>query len=247
MIVVGSLMEAHEPDLTYDRWGAKETVEIFKALGSQTTYTKRYHLTEKKIDTSSLKGKLAYCAQELTKCMHPWPRVSKENYHLRYSSYIDGEAYSFIEVHKRKDLWLREQEMLNWILRYPFIQTCPLLKRVEKDTEFSSNVLSYGYTTVKVYVAKDLVGVYVLRFGEKALSVVYLYYIESEKNIVFNSIVDHIIEKGSRYFTTENYDLYMYVSDRLYFPKKNVEEVSLCLPEIKCDYTMQMGDGDSFA
>ena len=67
MIVVGSLMEAHEPDLTYDRWGAQETVEIFNHFGYQTIYTKRYHLTDKKIDTSSLKGKLAYCAQELKK------------------------------------------------------------------------------------------------------------------------------------------------------------------------------------
>ena len=71
LIVVGSLMEAHEPDLTYDRWAAKETVEIFNHFGYHTTYTKRYHLGDKKIDTSTIKGKFVDCVQELNKCLHP--------------------------------------------------------------------------------------------------------------------------------------------------------------------------------
>ena len=52
MIVVGSLMEAHEPELTYDRWGVQETVEIFNHFGYQTIYTTRYHLCDKKINKS---------------------------------------------------------------------------------------------------------------------------------------------------------------------------------------------------
>lgn len=48
LIVIGSLKEAHDPEPTYDRWGALETVEIFKHLDYPTVYTTRYCLCQKK-------------------------------------------------------------------------------------------------------------------------------------------------------------------------------------------------------
>ena len=118
MIVVGSLMEAHELEQTYDRWAAQETIEIFNHFGYQTTYTSRYHLSDGKIDTSSFKGKLAYCAQELKKCMHPWPKASKADYTIQYALTIDDEVYAFMKTHKGTDLWLREKDMLDWIITW---------------------------------------------------------------------------------------------------------------------------------
>lgn len=250
MIVAGSLMEAHEPELTYDRWGAQETVEIFKHFGYQTTYTTRYHLCDKKINTSSLKGKSAYCVQILKKCLHPWPELSKASYTLRYTSYIDGEAYDFMQAHRGNDLCLREQDMLNWILRYPFMHGCTLLDKVKKDTEFSSNVALYSYKVVKVYANNELIGVHVLRLKGNEVSVVYLYFAQEYRDIVFTSIVDHLIAIKPKSFVTENDDLFAYVDQRLYFPKMEQEKVSLSLPinlKYPTDYTLQLGDGDSFA
>lgn len=243
MIVVGSLMEAHEPDMTYDRWGAQETVEIFNHFGYQTTYTKRYHLTDKKIDTRSLRGKLAYCFQELKKCMHPWPKHSKVNYSLRYASYIDGEVYAFINTHKGNDLWSREQDMLNWIVQYPFVK-----KGVnETACVFGANARVYEYKVAMVYADEQLQGVYVLRQHDEELSVVYLYYTNRNSDIVFDSIINQIIAQRPKSFVTENEYLFERVRERLYFPKREEEDVSLSLPKINGGITMQLGDGDSFA
>lgn len=250
MIMVGSLMEAHEPDLTYDRWGAKETVEIFNHFGYQTTYTFRYHLSNKKIDTSSFKGKLVYCLQSLKKCLHPWPKASKVCYTLRYTSYIDGETYVFLQKHRRDNLWLRERDMLNWILRYPFMHGCTLLNRVEKDTRFSSNVNLYEYNVVKVYSEEQMVGFYMLRENSKSLAITYLYYAEDYSRMVYTSIVDHIIAIKPQGFITEDKELWAYVQQRLYFPKIWEEKVSLSLPTNQrgiTNFTFQLGDGDSFA
>lgn len=246
MIVMGSLMEAHEPDLTYDRWGANETVEIFNHFGYQTTYTLRYHLSDGKIDTSFLKGKLAYCALGLKKCLHPWPKASKADYTIQYASTIDDEAYEFMKAHRGNDLWLREQDMLNWIITYPFV------KAGEKETEcvFGANAKVYEYKVVKVYVRESLHGVYVLRMHNDTLSVVYLYYTYEKRDVVFNSIINQIVALHPKSFVTENPYLFERVRENLYFSKMHEEKVSLSLPNIKnniADFTLQLGDGDSFA
>lgn len=250
MIVVGSLMEAHEPDMTYDRWGASETIEIFNHFGYQTAYTPRYHLGQKDINKSTLRGKIAYGVDRLKRCIHPWPKHSKENYTLLYTSYIDGEAYAFMQSHRDKDLWIREQDMLNWIVRYPFRISCPIHERVDKDNEFKACVQSYEYHVVKVYNSEQLVGVYILRKCVDSLAVVYLYCNEDEKEIVYASIVDHLVSLKPQSFTTEDEELLTYVQKRLYFPKKIEEHVSFSIPVgvvMPENYAMQMGDGDSFA
>lgn len=245
MIVVGALMEAHQPELTYDRWGAAETIEIFNHFGYNTTYTSRYHLSDGKINTSSLKGKLAYCVQELQKCLYPWPKISKSNYTIQYASNIDDEAYAFIQAHKGTNPWLREQLMLNWIVSHPFV------KVGKKKTEcvFGADAKVYEYKVIKVYSHEELIGVYVLRVSDHTLTVVYLYYTEENKESVFTSIVDQIIAIKPKSFVTENCDLLTYVRDRLYFPKMQEETVSISLPENVLspqNINLQLGDGDSF-
>lgn len=250
MIVAGSLMEAHKSELTYDRWGAPETIEIFNHFDYKTTYNPRYHISFKKIDTSSLKGKLAYCVHRMKQCFHPWPKQSDANYTLRYASYIDGEAYAFMKLHCEKDLWLRKQEMLNWILRYPLRQGCTLLDRTEVDiAKFRASTTSYGYNVAKVYVDDAIVGLYVMRQNSDTFAIVYLYYDESYRNDVFLSITDHIIRLKPHVITMENDMLCVFMQKQFYFYRMSVERVSFSLPEevrILETYTLQLGDGDSF-
>ena len=245
MIVVGSLIEAHEPELTYDRWGAQETVEIFNHFGYQTSYTPRYILSDKEINANSFKGKLAYCMQELKKCMRPWPKTSKTDYTIQYSSMIDDEAYAFMRDHCGRDLWLREQKMLNWILVYPFIKA----GKRENECVFGADAKRYEYKVIKVYSQGLLIGGYVLRISDDALAVIYIYYTADDKELVFASIVDQIIAIKPKSFVSENRDVLVYVRDRLYYPKMKEEQVSLSLPNIKdniANFTLQLGDGDSF-
>lgn len=250
LIVVGSLMEAHEPDLTYDRWAAKETVEIFNHFGYQTIYTKRYRLSDKKIEANSLKGKLAYLAQELKKCFHPWSKSTKSNYTIQYISSIDDEAYTFMKAHKRSDLLLREQEMLIWIVQYPFYKSGESRVESKELCIFGDEAKEYEYKVVMVYVDEQLQGVYVLRLHDDELSIVNLYYTYEKRDVVFDSIIDCIIAKRPKSFVTENEYLFERVRENLYFPKNEEEHVSLSLPDSQQDltnFTFQLGDGDSFA
>jgi len=247
LIVVGSLIEAHEPELTYDRWGAKETVEIFNHFGYQTTYTKRYHLSDKKIDAHTFKGKLAYGAQELKKCLHPWPKVSKANYTIQYTSTIDDEAYAFMKARRGTDLWLREQEMLNWIVQYPFYKSRESIDDSRELCVFGDEARQYAYKVAKVYMDEQLHGVYVLRQHDNTLSLVYLYYITEMQDVVFESVRDYIITVKPKEFVTDHESLWMYIKDRLYFPKSQEEMISLSMSIMQNGFTLQLGDGDSFA
>lgn len=250
MIVLGSLMESHQPELTFDRWGAPETVEICSHLGLKTTYTQRYVLSDRAINQDSFKGRLAYSKQTLQKRLHRSHYSCGFDYSLRYATYIDGEAYAFMSAHQGSDLWLREQQMLNWILCYPFSQACVLHEKVADDAVFTGNSIEYGYCVVKVYVDQTLVGVYVLRRANGSLAVVFLYFEHDSREVVFDSIVAHVKTIHPTSFVTENKELYDFVKNQLWYPKCREESISLSLPYDvfpNTTFTLQLGDGDSFA
>ena len=249
LIVVGSLMEAHEPESTYDCCVVPETIEIFNHLGLQSITKERYVYSEKTTFKPTLRGKLSHLRQSVMKRIHPWPKVENGKYTLRYASYIDGEAYAFIKKNKGNDLWLREQDMYNWILRYPFKQGCVLKEVVASDCHYTSNMSSYEYKVVKVYNDSELKGVYVLSIKSDTMSVVYLYYEESSQDIVFTSILDHCIQLKSKTIITENYTLVKYIEANLYYPIKQKNDITLFVPQKERDfskYTYQLGDGDHF-
>lgn len=250
LIVIGSLKESHEPEMTYDRWGAPETVMICERLGLKTTYTKRYTLAWRTIRKNTLRSHVAYYRQEIQRLFRQPACVSAGEYSLRYLNYIDGESYAFMQSQRKKDLWFREQTMFNWILHYPFMQGCTLLKKVEHDCEFSANVSNYELQVVKVYHKGVLIGIYILRRNAHSLSVVYLYYDAEKSDLVFASIVDHVASIRPMSFVTDDVNLFSYVREKIYFPKRQEDSISLSVPNdvvLPSMFTLQMGDGDSFA
>lgn len=248
LIVVGSLMEAHEPDLTYDRWGGKETVEICNHLGLRTTNTSRYYLKEKNINTSTLKGKLAALVYSIQKSLHPM-KQSNAGYSVQYATNIDDEAYAFLKEHKGTNLWLREQVMLNWILEYPFVKSGKARVDSREKCFFCDDAKIYEYKVAKIYVGEELKGVYVLRQHDEELSVIYLYYAQEQRYVVFASIVDYVITNKPICVSIESKELRDYIQEKLHFPKMLEEQISFSLPQgltIPETYTLQFGDGDSF-
>lgn len=259
LIVVGSLIEAHEGELTLDRWGARETVEIFSYLGYRTIYSPRYIFGDKSINRKTLKGKIAYSIQEIKKSLHSTSCAEcSMPYTIKYSTFVDGETFAFMQTHRKNDVFLREQKMLNWILSYPFLQSCILSNQVICDTVFSSNRSLYSYYVAKIYRNNELIGIYVLRRNDIRLSVLLLYYEDNQKITVFASIVDHILKMKTSSFETEDKALADYVKEHLYFSKKSIEQVSFSYPHNSTAQTLlkgmgisttifQFGDGDSFA
>lgn len=249
LIVVGTLKEAHEPEWTLDRWGAQETVEIFNCLGYKTTYTPRYILGDKAINRNTLKGKFAYTLQELKKLLHH-KTIPHIPYTLKYSKFIDGEAYAFMLAHRADNLFLREMKMLNWMIQFPFMQGCYLLDRLDRDTIFTSYVERYEYSVVKVYTEQKLVGTYMLRWNCGLLAIVFAYFERGQNEAVFASIAEHFIKMQADAIITEDKQAMTYLKKYIYFPRVVEEKVSLSIPcDIKLPqtYSVQLMDGDSFA
>lgn len=261
LIVVGSLAEEYGLENCMDRWAAKETIEIFTHFGHKTIYSTRYILSDKKINTATLKGKMAACAQSLSKWCHQvechnHSSIHNMQYTLKYLPYIDDETYAFMKAHRGDDVFLHSQQMLNWEITYPFSISSPLLYRVEKEIEFTPNILRMQYHVVQVCDKNTLVGVYVIQEGVRALTVTYLYYEELAKDLVFSSIVEHMFAINVSTFRTENGELADFVQFYKYFPKVTKEKISFSYPQqiidteqsmININGTSQLGDGDSFA
>lgn len=251
LVVVGSLAEQYGEGRCFDRWGAKETVEIFQCLGLQTVYTPRYCFGDGDINRTTLRGKLACAKQKVCKRWHNKSlKLTGSHYTLRYLSHIDDATYAFIQNNCKQDLFLHAKDMLNWELRYPFSVSSPIIKRVKRDTSFSSFVVNGQFYAVQVWDSNELIGFYLLKHGERSLHVKYLYFREANKDSVFNSILDHVIVLNIEHFETENKELANHIQHRKYFPKTRIIPVSLSYPDafpLRSEYTMQYGDGDSFA
>lgn len=251
LIVIGSLAEVYGEEYILDRWGAQETVEIFKYLGAQVTYTPRY-IFGSKINRQTVKGKLVHFVRSLQKCLHNLIETpaKHEDYTLRYVSHIDDETYTFIEAHRNQDLFLRTQSMLNWILRYTFTQACPLIERTEVTTAFApAKAKSNQVYAVQVWDKERLVGFYILKYTEEDLHILYLYYNKDTTNKVFASICEHAKRLKVSQLVADNAELAKYIRKNVYFPKARIRQVHFAYPSniaIPSDVKLQYGDGDGF-
>lgn len=252
LIVIGSLAEVYGEEYILDRWGAKETVEIFSCLGAQTVYTPRY-IFGSKINRQTAKGKLVYFVRSLQKGLHKLIEkpTKHEDYALRYLSYIDDETYAFIQSHRGNDLFLRTQPMLNWMLQYSFTQACPMMERTLPTTPFApAKAQSNHIYAVQVLDKGHLVGFYIMKHTEQDLHLLYVYYNPEGKEKVFSSIIDHAKRMRIEQITTANEDLANYIRKNIYFPKYNVHQVHFAYPasfNIPQEIILQYGDGDNFS
>lgn len=252
LIVIGSLAEVYGEGYILDRWGAQETVEIFKHLGAQVTYTSRY-IFGSKINRQTYKGKLVHFVRSLQKSLHKLVEkpAKHEDYTLRYLSNIDDETYAFIEQHRNQDLFQRTQPMLNWILQFSFTQACPLIERTAATTAFApAKAKSNQMYAVQVWDKERLVGFYILKHTEEDLHVLYLYYDTEASNKVFVSIRDHAKRWEVEQLVTDDEALANYIRKNIYFPKKRVEQIHFAYPatlNVPSELTLQYGDGDGFS
>ena len=251
LVVIGSLAEVYGKESILDRWGARETVEIFSCLGNRIVYTSRYILGCK-INRQTTKGNLVYCVRSIQKGLHRLIELpgKYEEYTLQYLTNIDDETYAFLQFHRNKDLFLRTQPMLNWILQYSFTQACPLLSYTQLTTPFApAKATSNSIYAVQVRNKERLIGVYIMKHTEDDLHVLYLYYDDSAKNKVFASICDHVKRLNIVQFITDNEDLANYMLRTMYFPKNRTEKIHFAYPgsiNVHQDATLQYGDGDGF-
>ena len=251
LIVIGSLVEVYGAEYCLDRWGAQDTVEIFAYFGHKATYTHRYALGSR-IDKSTAKGKMVAFVRSAQKCLHRLiERPSKrENYSLRYVPYIDERTYAFICAHKGNDFMLRTQDILNWVLHYPFSYSAPLAERIDKKLPvFKAETSNTQLFAVQVWDGEELIGFYIMKQNADVLHILYLYYEEALMTKVFASIRNHVKRMKIEQCVTEYKPLADYLRKEIYFPKHSVQQISFSVPEgmeLPKDGSMQYGDGDCF-
>lgn len=251
-IVMGQFCELYG-DSYYDLDAAPESVANLKFVGLQVDYVDQYILSNKSICTTSLRGKLAVLAQHLRLLCHSRERqlrhqIVKANYRLEYVNYIDDETYTFIVAHATDNIFLRSQEMLNWILTYPFMQESPLVHRVERDTQFSSTRRAFRYHAVRVLFDDKLVGFYIINESKEVLYLNYLYYEKRYAESVYLSIAEHILLLRAPKFFTADKPCADFIDKYAMYPKRELFHKSFSHPKsFVYDPTrfIQAGDGDN--
>lgn len=248
LIAVGSLAEEYGTEYCLDRWGAKETVEIFTYLGHKTVYTPRYSLGVH-VNRDTTKGKCIYHIRNLqTKLCRAFKQQSYVDYSLRYLSNIDDATYAFICAHNNNDYLHHTQEYLNWGLHYSYIQSAPMVERVRTKMPFSQAEVPDTQTyAIQVLDGDAIVGFYIMKVKEENLHVLFSYYEEQHTDQVFASIRDHVKRMQIAQCITENEALADYLYKEIYFPKRSIAKVSFSYPDAMLqpeEGHVQYGDGD---
>lgn len=170
-----------------------------------------------------------------------------------YVNFVDAETYRFVEAHSQNDLFLRQREMLNWILRYPFlIGTYDDVKAKKDICEFGSIVSKYKMEAVKIYVQNELVGFYIVSQTNHERTLRYLYYTEQCRDEVFASVTLNLMRLGIEkiYFMSNELQEFMHMHGIKHLNRKSyIDKVALTLPpnsKVDKHLHIQGGDGDMF-
>lgn len=180
-------------------------------------------------------------------------QLMQYGYTNRYIPTIDNKTYDFICSHSQGDLFLRSQEMLNWVLHYPFLCAIDNDSHIEKEKcEFGSYVNEFEMNAIQVYVENQLRGVYIYSIVDGIFKVLYLYYDESYRERVFASLVVKAIQRSAiqfRMFNRALYDFMGKIGIKNMNSKYTIDQISLTLPpdvEVDQSLSIQGGDGDMF-
>lgn len=252
--VIGQFCELYGDDY-FDLDAAPASIENLKYAGLHVESLNQYQLSRKLIYKQGIKSLLArlkeMCVLKLKSNKKKLiKQINSCNYRLEYVNFVDDETFSFICTHATNDLFLRSQEMFNWILTYSFMRSCPILSRVDKDNVFSSNRKSFAFYGVRVLVNNKLVGFYVYSDSDEVWYLNYLYYDAVYENDVFYSIAEHIILSNRVKVHTSNEKLWRFLLKYNLYSKSYVVKKSFSYPSsfvYDCQYQIHAGDGDNIA
>jgi len=169
------------------------------------------------------------------------------NIRIEYATFVDAETYRFIQKHSGSDSFLHSQEMLNWIMHYPFV-TEPILNTVRDICEFGELSGIYRRYLSKVYQEDKLVGVFMLTQHTDDVSISMLYVDERYKTEVYQTICRSIIQLSPSVIRSLYDDLDAYITASQIYLKHYVDHVLMtCDKSFNIEKVQLQGiDGDMF-
>lgn len=251
-IVIGQFCEIYG-EYYFDLNAAAASVVNLKFCGLIVDYVPQYVLSEKAIRGNSLKAKIARLQERFTYACTSRKRallneIHDTDYSLRYTKFVDDHLYDFIRAHSANNLFLRTREMFNWILQYPLILDCPIIERVEQDSQFSSNKQGARISGVEVYNNRSLIGFYILNTSSSKVDVTYLYYEPKYEREVFLSISEHVLQFDAPQVVMTDERLCAFLQQYKLYTKSIELMKSFSHPQgfnYDKSKTLQSGDGDN--
>lgn len=251
-IVIGQFCELYGEHY-FDLNAAAASVANLKFCGLTVEYVPQYVLSWKAISGKGLKAIGAKLLERITYvCANQMKRLQKEiayaSYTLKYTAYVNDRVYEFVREHRTNNVFLRSQEMFNWILNYPLMQDSPLKERVVKDSEFTSTRAAFRLYGVEVYEKEQLIGFYILNLSKTCVDVSYIYYDSEHEKTVFLSIAEHVLKFNKPRVITTDEQLLWFLQSYKIFTKTSQYNKSFSYPQgfvYDRSKTMQSGDGDN--
>lgn len=224
------------------------TIAINKKLGLAMHYYERYYLkySHSSSVSSFIRSKLVRRTNN---------RVLKSiltNAKLEVLRYIDDQTYSFISRHEKSALFHRSQEMMNWILQYPFKASAPADVADFSDYEFTAALPQYNIYAFRIVLDDVLIGFAMFRLNMGELTMLYIYFDDHYYNDVYAAIVKHVLSQDLQCFRSMDKGLIEYynrLGAQSMNSKSRIQPVPLCVPaNLDIDPTLQIqgGDGDMF-
>lgn len=251
-IVIGQFCEIYG-ERYFDLNAAAASVANLKFCGLNVDFVPQYMLCGKSIRGNGIKARLAKLKEWIdylrTNRKSDLIRdIKKADFQIKYAPFVSDDVYAYIKAHSVNDVFLRSQEMFNWILNYPLMLDSPIKGRVERDSLFSSTRAQFHIYGVEVYNAKELIGFYILNASEKKVDVSFIYYAKENERNVFLSIAEHILHFGKSQVITTKEPLIQFLHGYKLYTKLSRLKKSFAYPRgFVYDATkeIQSGDGDN--
>ena len=251
-IVIGQFCELYG-ERYFDLDAVQESIANLKFNGLNVEYVPQYILSGKAIRGNGFKAKLARLREQIslactTRKSALIRDINSAEFSIKYAPFVSDDIYAFIKEHSTNNVFLRSQEMFNWILNYPLMQDSPVEERVERDSVFTSTRAGSQMYGVEVYVQTQLVGFYILNACDTSMDVSYIYYDPQYIREVFLSIAEHILHYESQKVMLSHKPLLEFLLRYKLFSKNSMRMKSFSYPlgfVYDASKEMQSGDGDN--
>jgi hypothetical protein len=182
------------------------------------------------------------------KAVNPVP----DRIRLEYLSEVDSQTAQFINQHQKNALSTKNAEVINWIMRYPWVVPAPLVTEQRHRYFFSQKAKRFSFMAVKVFDGWDrMVGFILLQVKDRQLSAPYIFISPGYESDVMSVIYHHIVDLDISMFYTFNQSI-LELLGKTRFPSIYRKDNIMCwsltkaLGEIDlANYAVQDGDGDN--
>lgn len=203
---------------------------------------------------SKLKWLLAaidFCANSILNILLRFFKVDVSQLYFEYINQIDDEVNDFILTKQEKQLFKRNEEDLNWIIKNPWILSANQKDNLNKKYHFSSTAKSFNFHSLKIRnSAKEMTGFMIFSRKDNTLKLPYFYHDNCIDSII-NVLNYHIIKWNINTFTCFHPELVQGLKDKknpAIFKReleRNYMVSSVFKDEIiNSDIEIQDGDGD---